>query len=153
MNRIIPLVIQYLHCVLHTVKIWHFRGKFDQYLSLFCGSVKPNFKTGPGYWFLCKSCELRFPKFTDNFGTVSSNIHLKAVFYTIEITWKKMSRSVCLKPVSMATWSLHTLWCFTLPAYYSRILRVDSSIPIPKFRLLNWCIYGNNTLQPIMRND
>ena len=26
--------------------------KFDQHLSLYCGFVKPKFKTGPGYWFL-----------------------------------------------------------------------------------------------------
>ena len=34
------------------VNIWHFSGKFDQHLSLYCGSVKAKFKTGPGYWFL-----------------------------------------------------------------------------------------------------
>ena len=28
-------------------------------------------------------------------------------FNPIEITWRKMVRSVCLKPVSMATWRLH----------------------------------------------
>ena len=38
--------------VLPMVKIWDFSGKFDQHLSLYCGSIKPKFKTGPGYWFL-----------------------------------------------------------------------------------------------------
>ena len=33
-------------------KKWHISGKFDQRLSLYFGSVKPKFKTGPGYWFL-----------------------------------------------------------------------------------------------------
>ena len=74
----IALVIQYLLFVLPMVKIWHFSGIFDQRLSLDCGSVKAKFKTVPGCWFLCESCELRFPKFTDNNYTVSSNIHLKA---------------------------------------------------------------------------
>ena len=65
------------------VKIWQFSGKFDQQLSLYCGSVKPKFQTGPGYWSLWESCELRFPKFTDNFGTASSNLR---IFFTFAIT-------------------------------------------------------------------
>ena len=34
-----------------------------------CSAVplKPKFKTRPRYWFLWESCELRFPKFTNNF--------------------------------------------------------------------------------------
>ena len=42
-------------CVLPMVKILHFSGKFDQHLSLYCGSVKPKFKTGPGYGIFCES--------------------------------------------------------------------------------------------------
>ena len=38
-------------------------------------------------------------------------------FNPIEITWRKMVHSFCLKPVSMATWRLHTLWRFTVPAF------------------------------------
>ena len=30
-------------------------------------------------------------------------------FYPIGITWRKIARSVCLKPVSMEIWHLHTL--------------------------------------------
>ena len=30
-----------------------------------------------------------------------------------------MTRSVCLKPISMETWRLRTLWRFTAPAYES----------------------------------
>ena len=40
-------------------------------------------------------------------------------FNRIAITWRKMVRSVCLKPVSMGTWRLHTLSCFTVPVYSS----------------------------------
>ena len=38
-------------------KICDFRGKFDQHLSLFRGTVKPKFQTGPEYWFLWGSFE------------------------------------------------------------------------------------------------
>ena len=41
-----------LLCRFYMYLSWHFSGKFDQHLSLYCGSVKPKFKTGPGYWFL-----------------------------------------------------------------------------------------------------
>ena len=37
--------------------------------------------------------------------------------YPVEIMWRKMVRSLCLKPVSIETWCLHTLWHFTVPAY------------------------------------
>ena len=40
------------------------------------------------------------------------------------ITWRKMVRSVCFKPVSMAMWRLYTLWCFTVPVY----IRGDISV-------------------------
>ena len=36
----IALAIQYFLCVLPMGKIWHLSGKFDQHLSLHCGSVK-----------------------------------------------------------------------------------------------------------------
>ena len=63
--------------VLPMGKIWHVRGKFD--LSLYCGSVKPKFQTGLGDRFLWESCKLWFLNFTDNFGTVSSKVHMKAL--------------------------------------------------------------------------
>ena len=56
-----------------------FRGKFDQDVSLYCGSVKSKFQAGLGDRLMWESCELWFPKFTDNFDTVSSKIYLKAV--------------------------------------------------------------------------
>ena len=39
-------------------------------------------------------------------------------FNPIEIMWRNMVRSVCLKPVLMAMWRLHTLRRFTVPAYW-----------------------------------
>ena len=81
------------------------------------------FKTWPGYWFLRESCELGFPnlltilaKFLQIYTFKSSSN-----FYPIGKTWRKMARSVCLKPVSMETWRLHILWRFTVPALYQRI--------------------------------
>ena len=74
-------------CVLPMVKILHFSGKFDQHLSLCCGYVKLKFTTGPEYWISWESCELWFPKFTDNFGTVSSNMHVKAVPIFTPMKW------------------------------------------------------------------
>ena len=136
----IALVIQYFLCVLPIVKIWHFSGKFDQHLSLYCGSVKPKFKTGPGYRFLWESCELQFPKFTDNFGTVSSNINTfksSSNFDPIEITYRTMACSVCLKPVSIETWciKLHTPWHFTVPVYAGRWTSAHYCLKIYMF----WC--------------
>ena len=46
MNRMIKHVIQYILCVLPMRKIWHFSGKFDQHLSLYCGAVKSKLQTG-----------------------------------------------------------------------------------------------------------
>ena len=65
--------------------IWLFSSKFHQHLSLYCGAVKLKLQTGPGYWFLWESCEIWFPKFTDNFGIVSSKMHLRAVTILIPL--------------------------------------------------------------------
>ena len=45
-------------------------------------------KTGSGYWFSCESGGSRFPKFTDNFCTVSSK-HLKpgGGYFNQNLTW------------------------------------------------------------------
>ena len=75
-------------------------AKFDKHLSLYCVSIKLKSQTGLAYSFLWESCEVWFPKFTDNFGIVSLKIHFKAVAIFVPfITWRKMVRSVCLKPV------------------------------------------------------
>ena len=102
-----------LLCVLPK-RTWHFSSKIWSTFVTVLWCSKTEITDGPGYWFLWDSCEIWFPKFTDNFGIVSSKIHLKAVtiFNPIEITWSKMVRSVCLIPVPMATWHLHTLWRF-----------------------------------------
>ena len=99
-------------------KIWHFSGKFDQYLSLYWGAVKPELQMGTRYWFLWESCEIWLPKFTNNFGIVSSKMHLKAVKILIPLKERGEKWYFrCLTPVSMVMWCLHTLWRFTLPAY------------------------------------
>ena len=65
--------------------IWYFICKFDQHLSLYCefycGSVKIKItdRTGKLVPILWESCEIQFPKFTYNCGTVSSKLHLKTV--------------------------------------------------------------------------
>ena len=38
-------------------------------------------------------------------------------FNPFEIMWRKIVRSVCLKPVSVANMTFATLWSFTVPAY------------------------------------
>ena len=56
-------------------------------------------------------------------------------FNPIGITWRKIVCSVCLIPVSMAMWCLHTLWRFTVPAYNdgrtksAPISRTNPSLP------------------------
>ena len=130
MNLMIALVIQYLLCVLPMVKIWHFSGKFDQHLSLYCGSVKPKFKTGLGYRFLWGESLVRFN--FQNLLTILAQFlqytfNSNSNFYPIEITWRKMTHSVCLKPVSMEMWRMHTLWRFTVPAYIAKPISRCSS--------------------------
>ena len=103
-----------VYSVLPMGKIRHFSGKFDQDLSLYCGSIKPKFQTGLGDWFLWVMISKIYWQFWHSFfkNTYESSYN----FYPIEITWRKIEHSVCLKPVSMETWRLHTLWHFTVPA-------------------------------------
>ena len=56
------------------------------------------------------------PEFLLPFSTRAFKV--RAWFFLIEITQRKIVRSVCSKPVSMATWRLHTLWRFTFTAYW-----------------------------------
>ena len=80
------------------------------YVLLYCGSVKPKFKTGPGYWLLWEACELQFPKFTDNFGAVSSNIPLKAVPFFV-FYWNNMG-----KIGTLGLFETRKRWHVTVPA-------------------------------------
>ena len=64
MNQMIAQVIHM--CVLPVKKIWHFNSKFDQHLSLYCGSLKPKLQMGIGYWFLWDIIS----KFTENVGNI-----------------------------------------------------------------------------------
>ena len=111
MHRMIALVIQYLLCVCYQWQIWHFSGKFNQHLSLYCGSAKPKFETGPGYWFLWVlwvTISKMYWQFWQSFFKYtwqnSSN------FYPIEITWRKVERSVCLKPAYIMTFHCTSVW-------------------------------------------
>ena len=54
-------------------------------------------------------------EFLLSFSTWAFKVH--AHIFLIEITQRKMVRSVCLKPVSRKPWRLHTLWRFTFTAY------------------------------------
>ena len=68
-------------------------AKLDQHLSLYCGAVKTKITERTGILYgLWESCEIWFPKFTDNFGIVSSKMYLKSSysFRPIEIMWRKM---------------------------------------------------------------
>ena len=154
MNRMIALVVQYLLCVLPMVKMWHFSSKFDQHLSLYCDSLKPKFKTGPGYWFLWEACELGFPKFTDSFGTAVpifnplNNMEKNGTFSLFE-----------LKPVSMEMGRLHALWHFTVPVYWTtcrqggggkfqmELLNMSNHLKIT-LPLWKTCIKGYSTSYP-----
>ena len=47
--------------------------------------------------------------------------------------WNDMEKngtSVCLTPVSMATWCLHILWCFTVPVFWTHDHKVVDSIAL-----------------------
>ena len=90
MNRMTTLIIQYLLCVLPMGKILHFCSKFDQDLSLYCGSVKPKFQTRPGdrflwvFWVMISKFNWQFShSFSKNTFESSYN------FYPIDTTWRK----------------------------------------------------------------
>ena len=66
-------------------------------------------------------------------------------FNPIEIMWRKLVCSMCLKSVPMATWRLHTLWRFTVPAYYHSISLYDHTIQIDELcNGINWLKYKPN---------
>ena len=57
------------------------------------------------------------------------------------IMWRKMVRLVCLPSVSMATWHLHILWHFTVPAYSYHDESIISASNITKYRC-GYCKLG-----------
>ena len=62
-----------------------------------CGAVKPILQTGPGYWFLCQSCEVWFPKSTVNCGCFSENsLESSYNFNPIKITCTEKNGSFSL---------------------------------------------------------
>ena len=84
MNRMSALVKRYRLCVLAIVKMWHFQRKFDQHLSLYCGSATPKFKTGLLWVMIFKnSLTILAYSFFKYILKSSSNI------FPIETTWRK----------------------------------------------------------------
>ena len=81
MNQMIAQVIHM--CVLPVKKIWHFSSKFDQHLSLYCGSLKPKLQMGIGYWFFVGYNFQIYWKFWHH----SSKIHLKAVVIFVPLKY------------------------------------------------------------------
>ena len=131
-------------CVLPLRMIWHGSGKFDQYLSLCCNEFKLKLQTGPGYWFMWESCEIWFPKFTDNFGSFFKNaLERSCNSNPIEITRRKM--------VPFCYWRLHILWHFTVPAYRPFQMRAWSCITSHPLRGLPYLAYDN--VNPAMVNS
>ena len=113
MNRMIAQMI----CVTNE-KLTAFQRQIWQTFVTRLWCCKTKITDGTGIWFMWESCEIWFLEVTANFGIVPSKNALQSNYNynPIEITWRKTVCSVCLKPVSMATWRWHTLWRFTLPA-------------------------------------
>ena len=99
-------------------KIWHFSGKIDQHLSLFCGSVKTKLPweiTGGTRisvlervsWDVSSKIYWQFWHCSFK-NTLESSYN----FCPIEITWRKLLRSVCLTPLSRATWRFAYIMTF-----------------------------------------
>ena len=101
--------------VLPMTKMWCFSGKiWSTFVTVLWFSKTQNNRQDRDIG----SCEMWFPKFTDNFGIVSSKIHSKPVQFLSH--WNNVEKNgtfSCLTPVSIAMWCLHTLWRFTVPAY------------------------------------
>ena len=121
----IALVIQYFLCVLPMVKIWHFSGRFDQHLSLYCGSVEPKFKTA-GILVLVNVLWVTISKIYRQFwhGFFKYIFKSSFNFYAIEITWRKMARSVCLKPVSNGNVTCACIMTFHCTSVFSFLVRI-----------------------------
>ena len=138
-------------CVLPSRTIWYFSGKFDQHLSLYCGSVTPKLLTGPGYWFLWVLWDM-ISKIYWQLWHSFFKIHLKTQFWSHWNNMEKNGRfSVCLTPVSMHVFAYSTLWRFTVPAYWVGLpLHTDKGKPqfLPVWY---WLIYSVKNCQ-VMEN-
>ena len=102
-------------------KIWYFSSKVYNHLSLYCAEVQTTTKISDGtrilvllrvFWDMISKIYRQFwHSFLTNALESSYN------FNPIGKTWRKMVQSVCLTPVLLVTWRLHTSWHFTVPAY------------------------------------
>ena len=60
------MIAQVIHMCVTSEKDMALNSKFDQHLSLYCGSLKPKLQMGIGYWFLWDIIS----KFTENVGNI-----------------------------------------------------------------------------------
>ena len=130
------------------VKIWHFSGKFDQHLSLYCGFVKPKteIQDRAGISVIVRVLWVTIYKIYWQFwhSVFKYTFKSSSNFYPIDVTWRKMARSICLKPVSLETWRLQTLWRFTIPAYCWTSLPDCSKVTRPStcdLQVSMWPVY------------
>ena len=107
--------------------IWYFSCKFDQhyFITVFwCSKTKI-----AGDIKILGSCESLMRYNFQNLLTTVTQFQKytwkQLQFWSHEITWSKMVHSVCLTPVSLATWHLNTLWYFTVPVY-SRLTQLHN---------------------------
>ena len=69
--------------------MWYANGKIDQRCRCVMVPMNRNSRQGRDIGSY-ESYELQFPKFTDNYGTVSLNIHLKSVPFLSH--WDKVEK-------------------------------------------------------------
>ena len=107
----------FLLCVLPLRKIWHYSGKIRSTFVIVLWFSKTEITDGTGILVLVRVLWDVISKIYWQFRHCFLQIRLEICynFCPIEITWRKMVTFSL--PVSMATWRLHTLWRFTLPAY------------------------------------
>ena len=87
--------------VLPMVKM-NFGSKFDECLSLHCAFVKPKFKTAGISLVVVRIFPVMISKIYNLFWPIfffKCSVKSSSIFYPIGITWRKMARWVCLKPV------------------------------------------------------
>ena len=139
MNRMIPLVIQYLVCVFLMVKIWRFSSKFDQSLSLYLWFSNTEIQDRTRVMVLVRVSWVTISRIYWQFWHSFFKYTFESSFniYPIEITWRKMVRTICLKPVSMATWHLHTLLHFIVPLPYYTIQNMSFTFIFTRVNLFD----------------
>ena len=129
-------------------KIWHFSGKIWLIFVTVLWFNKTEIADGPG-----GSCESLVRFDFQNLLTILALFLKKRTssynFCPIEITWRKLVRSVCLTPVSMATWLLHnmtsTFHCTN--AFADKVIRHNPPLPGLSVHALTWLEPRSNRSQ------